>query len=225
MALVIVIITSVINFLRANKRYIDQEGYVRDGFNHLIHRNIAFRYNYASGLVEGKYDLPFQYYIVNHLDGNKLNNHPKNLQLFTGEEQKKICALNRKKETKRVEEDKNAALSKKQSNVIIRKKKYNEKIKSLIDKENGLVDDYIESLERRHGHEFIIDNGYIRFRYSLNNPNMPGQFFHIWWYKKNNGPITPGNEIDHIDGNKLNNDIDNLRQMTPEDHRRKHGLS
>ena len=40
MALVIVIITSVINFLRANKRYIDQEGYVRDGFNHLIHRNI-----------------------------------------------------------------------------------------------------------------------------------------------------------------------------------------
>lgn len=222
-ALVIVIISSVINFLKSNKRYVDHEGYVRNGFDHLIHRNIAHEYNYVSGLREGKYDLPFSYYIVNHLDGNKLNNHPRNLQLVTEDEQKRTYQLNKKKETEKV--DKDDIFSKKQNNVIIRKKKYNEKIKSLTDKEKRLVDDYIESLERRHGHEFIIDNGYIRFRYSLNNLNVPGQFFHIWWYKKNTGLITPGNQIDHIDGNKLNNDIDNLRQMTPEDHRKKHGLS
>jgi hypothetical protein len=47
--------------------------------------------------------------------------------------------------------------------------------------------------------------------------------FHRWWFKhKHNRPIKKDHEIHHKDFNKLNNDIDNLEELTWGEHRKKH---
>ena len=42
----------------------------------------------------------------------------------------------------------------------------------------------------------------------------------IWMLLK--GPIPEGYHVHHIDGNRLNNDINNLECLSPDEHKRKH---
>lgn len=44
----------------------------------------------------------------------------------------------------------------------------------------------------------------------------------IWVYFR--GPVPEGYEVDHIDNNKLNNSVDNLQLLTPEQNNKKGGL-
>jgi hypothetical protein len=76
--------------------------------------------------------------------------------------------------------------------------------------------------EKKYGHKFKLENGYLKFVKSLKYPGQEGEFLHIWLYQKYKGNIKPGNQVHHIDGKKLNNDIGNLEQMSKEEHDNEH---
>lgn len=67
--------------------FIDERGYERNkDDNRLVHRNVAYECLYDPN----EYLLPFGHYIIHHVDGNKLNNHPDNLMILTPDEHSKI---------------------------------------------------------------------------------------------------------------------------------------
>lgn len=63
---------------------LDHRGYERDGFGDLIHRKVAYTHLYDYP----KYPKRFRSYDVHHIDGNKRNNSPDNLQILTRKEHK-----------------------------------------------------------------------------------------------------------------------------------------
>lgn len=88
--IILVIIAIIIwliwrHYKKSTLRYVDSNGYERDGYNKLIHRKIAYRqlYNYPEEHTErfGSYD-------VHHRDRNKRNNSPENLKILTRDEHK-----------------------------------------------------------------------------------------------------------------------------------------
>jgi len=58
----------------------DENGYWRNKNNHLIHRIKAYKIYIKD---KNKYPLPYEFYIVSHVDGNKDNNKKSNLILLT----------------------------------------------------------------------------------------------------------------------------------------------
>lgn len=63
---------------------------------------------------------------------------------------------------------------------------------------------------------YIDENGYEVLE-------RTGTLFHRWWFEHNhNTKIKTGYEIHHKDFTKRNNDIDNLEELTPEEHKQKH---
>ena len=66
-----------------------------------------------------------------------------------------------------------------------------------------------------------INNGYYRIR--SNEYGFRGQFLHRLIMAEQLGCGIPKNyHVHHIDGNKLNNKIENLQTITPEEHTRLH---
>ena len=64
---------------------------------------------------------------------------------------------------------------------------------------------------------FINEDGYEVFA------NNSKKLFHRWWYeRKHRTTIGPNYEIHHKDGDKTNNNIDNLEKLSKEEHRMKH---
>lgn len=68
---------------KRNSIYIDDRGYERDGYGTLVHRKVAY-----NQLYNGNYSEGFGSYDVHHIDRNKRNNSPENLQILTREEHK-----------------------------------------------------------------------------------------------------------------------------------------
>jgi hypothetical protein len=88
----------------------------------------------------------------------------------------------------------------------------NDKLKSATERyEKTIVDTYA-----KQGYKVHIRNGYVAF-------DNTGNYFHIWKYESHhNKKVKPGHEIHHKDFNKLNNDINNLLELTREEHDRIH---
>ena len=78
--------------------------------------------------------------------------------------------------------------------------------------------------------QVILDN--IKFtkdkttNYFLSSRNINGKRkrLHIYMYEKYHGQIKNGKVVHHIDGNKLNNNIENLTIVDKKEHSRYHGL-
>lgn len=68
----------------------DNKGYKRGELSHsdLIHRQVAYKEIYLKNRED--YPLPFEKYIVHHIDGNKQNNDVSNLKILTKEEHEAI---------------------------------------------------------------------------------------------------------------------------------------
>ncbi len=72
------------HYKKTTSRHTDSRGYERDGYDKLVHRNVAYRQ-----LFNGSYAKRFGSYDIRHIDKNKLNNHPSNLKILTRDEHKK----------------------------------------------------------------------------------------------------------------------------------------
>jgi hypothetical protein len=71
----------------------DSNGYERGEYKHsdLIHRQVAYNEIYKKN--KKKYPLKFSEYIVHHVDGDKKNNIPSNLQIMTQKEHEKVHGI------------------------------------------------------------------------------------------------------------------------------------
>lgn len=63
-------------------------------------------------------------------------------------------------------------------------------------------------------------DGYLKYSLYLNKTNYNLRVHRVVW-EIFNGPIPMGMTVDHVDGNKLNNNIENLQLLSPEDNARK----
>lgn len=154
---------------------------------------------YAHRLVAEYFlDNPKQLPVVNHIDGNKLNNNISNLEWVTYSENSKHWHNN---------------------NTIIRQptEYYQEDLPNEIWKEYG---NYLISscgrVQHKTKHNLLrpsIAGGYYKVRLS-NNGLVQDVFLHKIVYQLFQNDYDANLIIDHIDGNKLNNNINNLRQVT-----------
>ncbi len=103
------------------------------------------------------------------------------------------------------------------------KKQYEDKINEITNENKQEIDELLQTYKKRYGHDLILDNGYLRFKKSLIDPSEKGKSYHRWIFEKEHGrKIKPGYEIHHKDFCKLNNDIDNLEELSIEEHKEKH---
>ena len=70
------------------KTYLDEYGYYRfNDSDDLVHRWVALKYIYRPNRDD--YSKPFGKYIVHHIDRNKRNNNPSNLEILRMKEHRK----------------------------------------------------------------------------------------------------------------------------------------
>lgn len=69
--------------------------------------------------------------------------------------------------------------------------------------------------------KILKKNGYHHFSKSNGYRNPQQTLVHRFIYEYFNGPIPPGLEVDHIDGDRLNNRLDNLQLLSAKDNARK----
>lgn len=89
--------------------------------------------------------------------------------------------------------------------------------------ENYVVNEYGECFSLFHGRlrkltPYINKRGYIMYRIRVNKKTIHKPAHHLsYWVNVEHFDTSDGLQIDHIDGNKLNNYYKNLRRVTPKD--------
>lgn len=89
--------------------------------------------------------------------------------------------------------------------------------------ENYVVNEYGElfslfGLVLRKLKPYINNNGYVMYRLRINGKTIQKSAHHLsYWVNIGHFDTSDGLQIDHIDGNKLNNHYTNLRRVTPRD--------
>ena len=89
--------------------------------------------------------------------------------------------------------------------------------------ENYVVNEYGElfslfGLVPRKLKPYINQNGYAMYRLRINGKTIQKSAHHLsYWVNIGHFDTSDGLQIDHIDGNKLNNHYTNLRRVTPRD--------
>ena len=178
------------------KGSIGENGYKYYRLSNNNHKKMYYAHRLvAEHFINNPNNLP----VVNHIDGNKLNNNINNLEWVTYSE--------------------NTMHWKNNSNIIRRQTEYyQEDLPNEIWKE--FENYYISSLGRiRHKEKNnllkpSIACGYYKIRLS-NNGLVKDYMIHQLVYQIFKGDYDKSKYvIDHIDGNKLNNDINNLRLLT-----------
>lgn len=161
-------------------------------YNFMVHRLVA----------EAFCENPNNYTIVHHKDKNKQNNNADNLEWVTAQEHANILIHKRKKQES--------------SNYYTEEfnqdwKQYPEFPNYWVHKDGRVVNEKTRKIlipnER---------NGYLRINFCINKKNHKRSLHRIL-YETFNGPIPEGMFIDHIDGNRSNNSLSNLRLVTQSD--------
>ncbi|MFC1697745.1 HNH endonuclease [Nanoarchaeota archaeon] len=147
----------------------------------------------------------------------------KNAEKEVRKVEKKLNEINIQKQ---IIENEISNLEKDSSRVKILKielSKTNYEIKKLRKGYKHEIKELIKTYKEKFGHDFVLDNGYIRFANSILDKSKKGKYFHIWNFEqKNNRKVRPGYEIHHKNFRKWDNNIKNLQELTKEEHKKTH---
>lgn len=155
----------------------------------------------AEAFLENPNNLP----IVNHKDGNKLNNNLNNLEWVNYSDNIKHFHKEIKKNKQNIKQEK------------YKKDLLNEVWTEAIDNNNYMVSNLgrIRNIKTNNILHPVETSGYYKVRLSLNGQTKDWLVHKLVYLSFNKEDIINNNYcIDHIDGNKHNNSLENLRKIT-----------
>ena len=169
-----------------------------------LSKNGTKKMMYAHRLVAEHFlDNPNQLPVVNHIDGNKLNNNVNNLEWVTYSENTKKWHEKREVQPTRTNQKYTGDLE-------------NEIWLNIPDYENYLISSYgrVWNTNTNNILRPSLTCGYHKVRLSKNNQIKDKMIHHLVYSIFYNDIDFEGYVIDHIDGDKTNNHKDNLRKIT-----------
>ena len=155
----------------------------------------------AEAFLENPNNLP----VVNHKDGNKLNNNLNNLEWVSYSDNIKHFHKEIKKSKQNIKQEK-------YKNDLL-----NEIWTEAIDNSNYMVSNLgrIRNIKTNNILHPVETSGYYKVRLSLNGQTIDWLVHKLVYLSFNKEDIINNNYcIDHIDGNKHNNNLENLRKIT-----------
>lgn len=155
----------------------------------------------AEAFLENPNNLP----VVNHKDGNKLNNNLNNLEWVSYSDNIKHFHKEIKKSKQNIKQEK-------YKNDLL-----NEIWIEAIDNSNYMVSNLgrIRNIKTNNILHPVETSGYYKVRLSLNGQTTDWLVHKLIYLSFNKEDIINNNYcIDHIDGNKHNNNLENLRKIT-----------